>query len=109
VDIETLRPELGHSDIATNSYGAWQRLARELLEAGSAGVVYPRVRHRVGTPQLPAVERGRRIAAQALTGFWHERVLFRFVGETEFGFFVDDERAENAIRGAGGWDGNHPE
>jgi RES domain-containing protein len=32
-----------------NSYGASQRLARELLEGGSAGVVYPSVRHRIGT------------------------------------------------------------
>jgi RES domain-containing protein len=32
-----------------SSYGASQQLARELLEAGSAGVVYPSVRHKVGT------------------------------------------------------------
>jgi RES domain-containing protein len=32
-----------------SSYGASQKLARELLEAGSAGVVYPSVRHKVGT------------------------------------------------------------
>ena len=32
-----------------NSYGASQHLARELLEEGSAGVVYPSVRHKVGT------------------------------------------------------------
>ena len=32
-----------------NSYGASQHLARELLEGGSAGVVYPSVRHKVGT------------------------------------------------------------
>jgi hypothetical protein len=32
-----------------SSYGTSQHLARELLEAGSAGVVYPRVRHKVGT------------------------------------------------------------
>jgi len=31
------------------SYGASQKLARELLEAGSAGVVYPSVRHKAGT------------------------------------------------------------
>jgi RES domain-containing protein len=31
------------------SYGASQKLARELLEAGSAGVVYPSVRHKTGT------------------------------------------------------------
>ena len=30
-------------------YGTSQRLARELLEAGSAGVVYPSVRHKGGT------------------------------------------------------------
>jgi hypothetical protein len=32
-----------------DSYGASQHLARELLEAGSAGVVYPSVRHKTGT------------------------------------------------------------
>ena len=32
-----------------DSYGASQRLARELLEAGSAGVAYPSVRHKTGT------------------------------------------------------------
>jgi RES domain-containing protein len=32
-----------------NSYSDSQRLARELLEAGSAGIVYPSVRHQVGT------------------------------------------------------------
>jgi len=32
-----------------SSYGASQQLARELLEAGSAGVVYPSVRHKAGT------------------------------------------------------------
>ena len=32
-----------------NSYGASQHLASELLEGGSAGVVYPSVRHKVGT------------------------------------------------------------
>jgi hypothetical protein len=32
-----------------DSYGASQHLAAELLEAGSAGVVYPSVRHKVGT------------------------------------------------------------
>jgi RES domain-containing protein len=32
-----------------NSYSASQALARELLEKGSAGVVYPSVRHQVGT------------------------------------------------------------
>jgi RES domain-containing protein len=32
-----------------NSYSASQHLARELLEGGSAGVVYPSVRHKVGT------------------------------------------------------------
>ena len=32
-----------------NSYRASQHLARELLEGGSAGVVYPSVRHKVGT------------------------------------------------------------
>ena len=32
-----------------NSYKASQRLASELLERGSAGVVYPSVRHRGGT------------------------------------------------------------
>ena len=31
------------------SYTASQRLARELLEAGSGGVVYPSVRHKAGT------------------------------------------------------------
>jgi len=31
------------------SYAASQRLARELLEAGSGGVVYPSVRHKAGT------------------------------------------------------------
>ena len=31
-----------------NSYSASQDLARELLEGGSAGVVYPSVRHKVG-------------------------------------------------------------
>ena len=31
------------------SYGASQKLARELLEAGSAGVVYPSARHKAGT------------------------------------------------------------
>jgi len=32
-----------------NSYSASQHLARELLERGSAGVVYPSVRHKAGT------------------------------------------------------------
>jgi RES domain-containing protein len=32
-----------------NSYSASQRLAVELLERGSAGIVYPSVRHRAGT------------------------------------------------------------
>jgi len=32
-----------------NSYGASQHLAGELLEAGSAGIVYPSVRHKAGT------------------------------------------------------------
>jgi len=32
-----------------NSYSDSQRLARELLQAGSAGIVYPSVRHQVGT------------------------------------------------------------
>lgn len=32
-----------------NSYGASQHLARELLERGSAGIVYPSVRHKAGT------------------------------------------------------------
>ena len=32
-----------------NSYSASQHLARQLLEAGSAGIVYPSVRHTVGT------------------------------------------------------------
>jgi RES domain-containing protein len=32
-----------------NSYSASQDMARNLLEAGSAGVVYPSVRHKVGT------------------------------------------------------------
>jgi RES domain-containing protein len=32
-----------------STYSASQLLARELLEAGSAGVVYPSVRHKVGT------------------------------------------------------------
>ena len=32
-----------------NSYGDSQHLASELLEGGSAGVVYPSVRHKVGT------------------------------------------------------------
>ena len=32
-----------------NSYDASQHLAKELLEAGSAGVVYPSVRHQIGT------------------------------------------------------------
>ncbi|HMD09186.1 MAG TPA: RES family NAD+ phosphorylase [Candidatus Acidoferrum sp.] len=32
-----------------NSYSASQHLANELLERGSAGVVYPSVRHKVGT------------------------------------------------------------
>jgi hypothetical protein len=32
-----------------NSYAASQELARELLEAGSAGIVYPSVRHQGGT------------------------------------------------------------
>jgi hypothetical protein len=32
-----------------SSYTASQRLARELLEAGSGGVVYPSVRHKAGT------------------------------------------------------------
>ena len=32
-----------------NSYSTSQHLARELLEGGSAGVVYPSVRHKVGT------------------------------------------------------------
>jgi hypothetical protein len=31
------------------SYAASQQLARELLEAGSGGVVYPSVRHKAGT------------------------------------------------------------
>jgi len=31
------------------SYGASQHLARQLLDAGSAGVVYPSVRHKAGT------------------------------------------------------------
>lgn len=33
----------------TNSYAASQKLARELLDSGSAGVVYPSVRHPSGT------------------------------------------------------------
>ncbi len=32
-----------------NSYSASQRLAHELLNAGSAGIIYPSVRHRGGT------------------------------------------------------------
>jgi hypothetical protein len=32
-----------------NGYSASQHLARELLELGSAGVVYPSVRHKIGT------------------------------------------------------------
>jgi len=32
-----------------SSYNASQRLARSLLEGGSAGVVYPSVRHKAGT------------------------------------------------------------
>jgi hypothetical protein len=32
-----------------SSYRASQQLARELLEAGSAGLVYPSVRHKAGT------------------------------------------------------------
>jgi hypothetical protein len=35
--------------LSPSSYGASQKLARELLEAGSAGVVYPSVRHKTGT------------------------------------------------------------
>lgn len=35
--------------LAPNSYKASQRLARDLLEAGSAGIVYPSVRHKGGT------------------------------------------------------------
>jgi hypothetical protein len=35
--------------LEANSYSAPQHLARKLLEAGSAGVVYPSVRHKVGT------------------------------------------------------------
>lgn len=35
--------------LAANSYSASQRLASELLEAGSAGIVYPSVRHENGT------------------------------------------------------------
>jgi RES domain-containing protein len=32
-----------------NSYSASQHLARELLEQGSAGIIYPSVRHKAGT------------------------------------------------------------
>ena len=32
-----------------NSYNTSQNLARELLERGSAGIVYPSVRHKIGT------------------------------------------------------------
>jgi len=35
--------------LSPDSYKASQRLGRELLENGSAGVVYPSVRHRGGT------------------------------------------------------------
>jgi hypothetical protein len=51
------------------SYTASQQLARELLEAGSAGVVYPSVRHKAGTclacfrPALVNnVRKGRRVS-----------------------------------------------
>jgi hypothetical protein len=37
------------SSLDPGSYAASQRLARELLEAGSGGVVYPSVRHKAGT------------------------------------------------------------
>jgi RES domain-containing protein len=41
-------PSFGNCLDAT-SYGASQHLARELLEGGSAGVIYPSVRHKAGT------------------------------------------------------------
>jgi hypothetical protein len=35
--------------LAANSYAASQELARELLDAGAAGIIYPSVRHKEGT------------------------------------------------------------
>jgi hypothetical protein len=58
------------------SYGASQSLARELLEAGSAGVVYPSVRHKGGTciacfrPALVShVRKGAEISIELEHGF----------------------------------------
>ncbi|MGB9514114.1 MAG: RES family NAD+ phosphorylase [Candidatus Acidiferrum sp.] len=45
-----IREDARFSDcLDANNYKASQRLARDLLEDGSAGVVYPSVRHRGGT------------------------------------------------------------
>jgi hypothetical protein len=56
------------------SYSASQRLARELLEAGSAGVVYPSVRHKVGMCIVcfrPALVNNVRKGAQISVTFDH--------------------------------------
>ena len=41
-------PRFGNC-LDSNSYSASQQLASELLQGGSAGIVYPSVRHKVGT------------------------------------------------------------
>lgn len=49
-DFHDLRNSAGHADcLSPDSYKASQALAAELLELGSAGIVYPSVRHRGGT------------------------------------------------------------
>src|ERR1700733_2728592 len=49
-EFHDLRPGRGFEDcLAPDSYGASQRLAEDLLRKGSAGIVYPSVRHKGGT------------------------------------------------------------
>jgi hypothetical protein len=49
-EFHDIRGDSGFADcLNANSYASSQRLGRELLDTGSAGVVYPSVRHRSGT------------------------------------------------------------
>lgn len=49
-DFHDIRGDPKHADcLSPTSYRSSQRLAKELLAAGSAGIVYPSVRHRGGT------------------------------------------------------------
>ena len=49
-EFHDLRGDTRFADcLDANSYAGSQRLARELLDKGSAGIVYPSVRHRGGT------------------------------------------------------------